>query len=367
MNGYSLFYQVKVGDKLGLLIDRVDPRIALGGIDNRYGMLGMVQRGIVAIDDDTMPQNVMQTFGPKSMFHLEGKPVLCIPAPNGQYFPLLLLLPKINEQEINFIIEGWKAFTEGVINEELIQAIYNATGKQFIFTDATGKQFTTTPDIVVLTSYIEQYLVSMNSKKLEKIVDAGKAIFNITEKGELSLQLKRNDGEYISYFIKPGENIPENFKKDLQYLRTSIKFTDRNFKKLAGINSKNTIGFITLKDNEIIINNMTYNEYIMSRAKTYLEKGIESKNSNNDWVYFANPVIKMTFGEQEEIIEDNSEKVEEETNINIDSFENTSSLDDLDDPFAAFDQLDAAKNASEETIEEAKERCRVSKDVLGLD
>ena len=43
---------------------------------------------------------------------------------------------------------------------------------------------------------------------------------------------------------------------------------------------------------KLISKDMTYNQYLLSKATTYVEKGTQSENSNKDWVYFANPVVK---------------------------------------------------------------------------
>jgi hypothetical protein len=80
-------------------------------------------------------------------------------------------------------------------------------------------------------------------------------------------------------------------------LITTIRFNNPKNNSLRGINSTNKVTIFGVKNNVLSSKEMNYNQYIMEGAKTYLEKGIESKNENNDWVYFANPVLKFQYNE----------------------------------------------------------------------
>jgi len=56
----------------------------------------------------------------------------------------------------------------------------------------------------------------------------------------------------------------------------------------------------------------------MERATTNVEKGTPSENNNKDWVYFANPVVKMTYSSPiEEDPNFETEEKEKEAELNI--------------------------------------------------
>ena len=108
-----------------------------------------------------------------------------------------------------------------------------------------------------------------------------------------------------------------------------------------------------MKDGKMSSKEMTYNEYIMDKATTFVEKGTPSENKSKDWVYFANPVIQMDYSTH--IEEDpNFEAEKKETVTPADTFE---SAPDLDDLFNQMDRAVAANNLTDEQIEEEAKKC----------
>jgi hypothetical protein len=143
-------------------------------------------------------------------------------------------------------------------------------------------------------------------------------------------------------------------------LSTTIKFTDVLNKNAVGINSTNKFDMLSIKDGKLSVEKMTYNQYIISRAGTHLEKGTESKNEFKDWVYFANPVIKINYTEpvfEESAISNEVNKEEIEDILNTAPAELTNTADDI------FSELDRALGVESMTNEEVQKN---SKNCTGI-
>jgi hypothetical protein len=234
-----------------------------------------------------------------------GVPVLLIPTPRGTYFPSFVKLPNVNENQANFIIESWKAFTGQQDNPQLVKAVYDAMKMEM----SQGK-----PDIGVLQSYINHYITILESEPISGIgtgADVGRNIarLNINNDGHLYLQSKLGD-EWFDNNGKPivtANQLPPNIMAHLGNLLTTIKFTNSKNKNLVGINSTAKVPFVTIENGKVKTTMMTYNEYIMQNASTYVEEGIQSKNKDGDWIYFANPVIKMSSNTENIVVETKTE------------------------------------------------------------
>jgi len=282
-------------------------------------------------------------------------PVLLVPTPTGTFFPTFIKIPTVNTNQASFILESWKAFTGQQDNPELVKAVYNAMGMQM----SEGK-----PDIGVLQSYIDHYITILESDSLSAIGNGtdlpnNVARLNITNDGHLYIQSKLAD-QWYDNGGKPivlADQLPDNVMAHLQNLLTTVKFAKG--RNLKGINSIEKIPFVSIENGKVKISSMTYNEYIMQGASTYIEKGIESKNKNNDWVYFANPVIKMTTDTQGTENKIDSQKVEA---VVEDKFEGappvTSSTEvNADDLFDMLDRAATANEMTDKQIEEQKKKC----------
>jgi hypothetical protein len=137
-------------------------------------------------------------------------------------------------------------------------------------------------------------------------------------------------------------------------LITTIRFTDSKNDSLLGINETNKVSIFGVKDNKFYSKKMTYNQYIMEGAKTYLEKGVESKNKYNDWVYFANPVIKFQYTEP--IKEDtlfNEDEIKKEEPVLKEVFE-TEPEEDL---FAQLERAVIANKITDNEVKEESKKC----------
>jgi hypothetical protein len=340
----------------GTISERVNPKISEGGTSNKHGMFAIVRNGQLEVTKNVTIDGIENTksFSEDIDDH-SGTPVLLVPTPTGTFFPTFIKIPTVNTNQASFILESWKAFTGQQDNPELVKAVYNAMGMQM----SEGK-----PDIGVLQSYIDHYITILESDSLSAIGNGtdlpnNVARLNITNDGHLYIQSKLAD-QWYDNGGKPivlADQLPDNVMAHLQNLLTTVKFAKG--RNLKGINSTEKIPFVSIENGKIKISSMTYNEYIMQGASTYIEKGIESKNKNNDWVYFANPVIKMTTDTQGTENKIDSQKVEpvveqifEEAPPAVSSTEvNT---DDL------FDMLERTATANEMTdkqIEEQKKKC----------
>jgi len=95
-----------------------------------------------------------------------------------------------------------------------------------------------------------------------------------------------------------------------------------------------------------------YNQYIMDRAGTFVDKGIQSKNAFSDWVYFANPVVKMGVTgvtDPNEGIQEQKETTPAPTVEQVNT--------PREDKGAALLAALKAKKLQEQQVEEQKENC----------
>lgn len=285
---------IKTKAEAGLIKDRVNPKIAEGGVENRHGMFAIIRNGSLEVDKNISNGNVLETefFKPENLGDkYEGVPVLLIPTPTGKFFPTFISLPKINTGQAEFIIEAWKAFTKQVNNPEVVNAVYSALGR----TRSEGD-----PDVLVLKKYIDQYITKLSAKdKVSRTgtgADAplGAARLNITKDGKLYLYANTAEKFHAIKGVETADKLPNNIVELMTNLLTTVKFTDPKT-NAPGINSTKKITVLSLENGKLQSSNVNYNQYIMDRSNTFLEKGTESKNKNNDWVYFANPVIKMNY------------------------------------------------------------------------
>jgi len=347
---------LKMLNDTDLLKERVNPKIGEGGSENRHGYFAIVRNGSLQTSVNINAVNVVDTEAfTKNINQYSGVPALMLPTPTGQYMPTFIGLPKIDRDQAEFIIEAWKAFkdTSNVKNPKIVEAVYNAVGRTM-----SGGQ----PDINVLSEYLNQYYTALNhDKPLSKIgngsdVEPGQALFDIFKDGNIKLQVKdAKTNEWVDIVIKSEKNIPANIIDLLQNLRTTIKFNDRSNNKLRGINSKEKLTFLSIDGSgKLISKDMTYNEYILSKATTYVEKGTQSENSNKDWVYFANPVVKMTINKV-----DPSEVNVEDIKETIPTKEDLSGEPKVDKGAALLAAL-KTMNATPEQVEEKKKECSTS-------
>lgn len=341
---------LKLLEKPGTLKERVNPKIAEGGVDNRHGVFAIVRNGTLETYRNVQATNVQDSeFLEKNIDDYKGVPVLLLPTPVGKFVHTFFTLPKVNSGQANFIIEAWKAFTGIKENPEIIDAVYKSL----------GMEKSDTPQIGVLRTYIDQYITSLESKKISRIgngsdVPSGNARINIFDDGNLSIEVKDMiTKEYVSKTIRKEADIPDNITQLLANLRTTIKFPSVKNENLAGINSKQKVDFLSFEDGKLVTRNMTYNEYIMEGATTLVEKGTESKNKNNDWVYHANPVIQMTLNE----IKDDSPEI---TEAKIQNPDPASLGEKKEDKGAALLAALKAQKVTDQQIEEKKEECNTT-------
>jgi len=340
----------------GPISERVNPKISEGGTSNKHGMFAIVRNGQLEVTKNVTIDGVENTKSfSENIDDQSGMPVLLVPTPTGTFFPTFIKIPTVNTNQASFILESWKAFTGQQDNPELVKAVYNAMGMQM----SEGK-----PDIGVLQSYIDHYITILESDSLSAIGNGtdlpnNVARLNITNDGHLYIQSKLAD-QWYDNGGKPivlADQLPDNVMAHLQNLLTTVKFAKG--RNLKGINSIEKIPFVSIENGKVKISSMTYNEYIMQGASTYIEKGIESKNKNNDWVYFANPVIKMTTDTQGTENKIDSQKVEA---VVEDKFEGappvTSSTEvNADDLFDMLDRAATANEMTDKQIEEQKKKC----------
>jgi hypothetical protein len=159
-------------------------------------------------------------------------------------------------------------------NFDLIKEVYEAVGEEY----KEGKNIS----LKVLKDYIDHYITNLNSKSLSQLgngVDApdNTSRLDIYDDGNIKLQGKK-DGKWIDITIRKEDDIPSNILDYMDNLITTIRFNNAKDKSLLGINSTDKVSIFGVKDNKFYSKKMTYNQYIMEGAKTYLEKGIESKN-----------------------------------------------------------------------------------------
>lgn len=287
---------LKLMDKQGTLKDRVHPKIGDGGMKNRHGFFGIVRNGQIETYTNIAAEGLVdtETFG-KNINAYSGSTVLMLPTPTGKYMPTFVGLPKLDKGKAEFIAEAWKAFTGRAVNPELVDAVYASVN--MVRSDQ--------PEIGVLRAYIQQYLTRLESEKVSigdgRDIPEDYARLYINDDGNLTLEAKypkidatgRTITEYFYKVIRDEKDIPINFIDMLQQLRTSIRFPDKKNDALLGINSTAKTTFLSMDNGKLVKKQQTYNQYIMDAATTLVEKGIDSKNADDDWVYFANPVLQM--------------------------------------------------------------------------
>jgi hypothetical protein len=290
----------------------------------------------------------VKSFNSDNISKYEGYSVMLIPTPTGQFFPTFIKLPNVAREQSEFILKAWKAFTNKETNFDLIKEVYEAVGEEY----KEGKNIS----LKVLKDYIDHYITNLNSKSLSQLgngVDApdNTSRLDIYDDGNIKLQGKK-DGKWIDITIRKEDDIPSNILDYMDNLITTIRFNNAKDKSLLGINSTNKVSIFGVKDNKFYSKKMTYNQYIMEGAKTYLEKGIESKNENNDWVYFANPVIKFEYTEP---INDSLEKMlnNEKPEVNLTDVTEVSK----EDKAAAFLAALKANSLKNKQIDEQKDKC----------
>ena len=339
-------------DKQGTLAERLNPEISKGGLENRHGMFGLIRGGFIEtakgykIDVNKMVS--VKSFNSDNISKYEGYSVMLIPTPTGQFFPTFIKLPNVAREQSEFILKAWKAFTNKEKNFDLIKEVYEAVGEEY----KEGKNIS----LKVLKDYIDHYITNLNSKSLSQLgngVDApdNTSRLDIYDDGNIKLQGKK-DGKWIDITIRKEDDIPSNILDYMDNLMTTIRFNNAKDKSLLGINSTDKVSIFGVKDNKFYSKKMTYNQYIMEGAKTYLEKGIESKNENNDWVYFANPVIKFEYTEP---INDSLEKMlnNEKPEVNLADVTEVSK----EDKAAAFLAALKANSLKNKQIDEQKDKC----------
>jgi hypothetical protein len=339
-------------DRQGTLAERLNPEIGKGGLENRHGMFGIIRGGFIEtakgykIDANKMVS--VKSFNSDNISQYEGYSIMLIPTPTGQFFPTFIKLPNVAREQSEFILKAWKAFTNKETNFDLIKEVYEAVGEEY----KEGKNIS----LKVLKDYIDHYITNLNSKSLSQLgngVDApdNTSRLDIYDDGNIKLQGKK-DGKWIDITIRKEDDIPSNILDYMDNLITTIRFNNAKDKSLLGINSTNKVSIFGVKDNKFYSKKMTYNQYIMEGAKTYLEKGIESKNENNDWVYFANPVIKFEYTEP---INNSLEKMlnNEKPEVNLTDVTEVSK----EDKAAAFLAALKANSLKNKQIDEQKNKC----------
>jgi hypothetical protein len=335
----------------GLLKDRINPKVSEGGVENRHGVFGIVRNGFIEVDkgQQISPNKLAEINYDFSQY--EGYTLLMVPTPTGVYFPTFIKLPNVARQQSEFILKAVSVFRGNEENNDLVDKVYKAVGSEYI----PGQK----PNMVILKKYINHYITNLDSKALSKTgsgsdLSENVARIDIFDDGNIKLQSKLND-QYVNVVIRSDKDAPSNILEHMDGLLTSIRYTDTKNDSLKGINSTKKINILGVENGKLISNNITYNQYIMNGAKTNLEKGIESNNNNDDWVYFANPVIKYTYGNPvsdpvEEIIEKKPEVTKEQLNTPVDL-----------DKAAKMLAFLSKNGVSNETIEEQKDDCNISK------
>lgn len=335
---------------------RVNPRIAEGGTDNRHGMFAIVRDGFIQSDRNLEVDKIEQTesFSPENVANYQGIAVLLLPTPKGTYFPTFIQPPNVSTEQAEFVIEAWKAFTGQTSNPELVKAVYDAMG----LVQSSGDF-----SIGVLRDYINHYITLLSneqSKKPSRLGNGndapmGAARLNITNKGGLELEVM--DARTKTWFateepIMKAEQLPVDYLSKMTNLRTTIRFASVKNDNLKGINSTEKATILSIQNGKLVKEQMTYNQYIMNRATTFVDKGVQSKNAFKDWVYFANPVVKMKVTQSTDPAPDPEVKTEQTPAPTVEQV-NT----ERPDKGAALLAALRAKNLQEKQVEEQKENC----------
>ena len=339
-------------EKAGLLKDRINPEVGKGGLENRHGMFGIIRNGYieiskgVQINADQLAD--VKSFHSSNIGNYEGYSVLLVPTPTGLYFPTFMKIPNVAREQSEFILKAWKIFTGKESGNEFIKAVYTAQGSVYVENS--------TPNINILKDYINHYITNLSSKSLSQIGNGEDAPDNISrmdifDDGNIKLQGKKN-GKWMNITIRKEENIPSDVLDYMDGLLTSVRFTDNKNDNLVGINSEDKFTLLGVKNDKLISNNTTYNKYIMDGAMTYLDKGIESKNADNDWVYFANPVVKFQYSEpSKDSLKDAAENKKPE--VNLSDVTETPKVDKA----AAFLAALKANSLKNKQVDDQKDNC----------
>ena len=284
-------------EKAGLLKDRINPEVGKGGLENRHGMFGIIRNGYIEISKGVQINAdqlaAVKSFDNSNISNYEGYSIFLVPTPTGLYFPTFMKIPNVAREQSEFILKAWKIFTGRESGNEFIKAVYTAQGSVYVENS--------TPNINILKDYINHYITNLSSKSLSQIGNGEDAPDNtsridIFDDGNIKLQGKKN-GKWMNVTIRKEQDIPSDVLDYMDGLLTSVRFTDNKNDNLVGINSEDKFTLLGVKNDKLISNNTTYNKYIMDGAMTHLDKGIESNNADNDWVYFANPVVKFQYSE----------------------------------------------------------------------
>ena len=343
---------LRVNGKPGLIKDRVNPKIGEGGKLNPHGMFGIVRNGVIQIRPGAFVENLQktETFREEKALKYEGVPVLILPTPTGTMFPTFMNLPTLDTPQIEFILEAWKAFTGQTNNPELIKAVYDAVAIEV----PEGSK----PVMDALRMYIKHFINKMDSRPLS---ESGKGVelpdntarLNIDNSGKFWLQAKVNGKWYNLKGLTKASELPEDIYDIMSKLRTTIRFTDQTNKDLHGINSTKPVSILTYQNGKLNVEKMTYNQYIMSKARTTVEKGIESKTANKDWVYFANPVIKFDVNKPQG--ETESTPFEEKSVVSVTPpAEKDAGLEDL---MQRLERLAGINNMSDKDVKDESQKC----------
>lgn len=337
---------LRTSSEQGLIANRVNPAIGKGGVENPHGKFAIVRQGSLQIDKGTLADNTLITksFDEENIGGLEGVPVLLLPTSTGFFFPTFITLPKVTDTQSEFIIQAWKAFNNPANDSlKIVPAVYKSL----------GLEMGDTPSMGVLQEYISSYITNLNKNPLsptgtaEGISKSGIARLNISQKGTLFLQSKDSQGVYHDIVLKKGEKVPDNLKELMGYLRTTVRFKDANHE---GINSETPVTFLSVNEGKLVKETMPYNEYIMKNARTFVDKGVDAAVNSDDWVYFANPVIKLSIStpEVKDVLEEEAKPEPVATS-------------ELDEPRQGIAEklmaLKKAQRLTDDQIEERKKEC----------
>lgn len=289
---------LRTTDNAGKISERVNPEIAKGGTNNPHGMFAIIKQGNIHLDKNTTvsADQLVDTksFSPENIAKYEGIAVLLLPTPTGKFFPTFIQLPNLTNEQSTFILEAWKAFTKQTDNIELVDKVYNALGLTRNPSDPNFRYS-------VLSDYIHQYYTIVDKDRISRTgskegMTNGQARMNINNQGHLELSVMANDRWYDltgKNAIKTASELPVDILSLMSNLKTSVSLPNTKLSSIVGINSTRKVPILTIENGKLVSRDKTYNQHIMDNALTYVEQGVESNNSSNDWVYFANPVVKM--------------------------------------------------------------------------
>lgn len=340
----------------GLLIDRLNKKIAEGGTNNRHGMFAIVRKGFLQVGKgitlDASKIAETNTFSDQNISNLDGYAVMMLPTPTGTFFPTFIKLPRVKREQSEFIIKAVRVFKGLDVDQDFVNKVYNAVGATYV----SGS----TPNMQILRKYIDHYITHLNNTSLSKSngsdVNDNTSRIDIFDDGHIRLQSKLN-GVYSNTIIRDLNDLPSDLYERMDNLLTTVRFTDPVEDALIGINSTQNFTLLGLKNGKLVSQDMKYNEYIMRGAKTYVDKGVESKNKNGDWVYFANPVVKFDYTEPSK--PDTFSETMNKSKTDVDT--TSVNIDDAEDDAEKMLAYLRLRNASNKSVEEKKENCTGSK------